>query len=559
MVLLQDVEHSFGGAFSDWNICWGPITPSEPCVFPCLNGGQCTQSESCDCSLYQATGDRCQTVPNPGFEREMTCRTWGQYNFETFDGLYYYFPGRCTYTLLKDCEETTQASIVVQVHNDPGCSSAPYTCQRSVSLFLPWEGEVRLHATNVTYKGQSLQLPHHIHDLQLEQISQYVLVTQQHGFTLAWEGRSGSVYIKLSPEFVGRTCGLCGNFNADVQDDLKTSYGVLTHEIELFGNSWVETEPHEARCPMVPSGFSSPCDSVEAHVLLKVEEVCAMLLDPPFQSCHDFVSPLSYMASCSNDLCMSGPNGDVVCQVFSEYARACAHADHPLHDWRQHIPQCAKQCALGLQYRECISCCPASCNLERTCIDSKLACLDGCYCPDGMIFEDGGCVTPSDCPCEYHGMFYPSGQTLQEECNNCTCVGGVWNCTDYSCPGECSVTGDMYFQSFDGRIYTFPATCQYVLAKSRNSGKFTVTIQNAPCGAVTARQTGNGGEEARYKMSHSSEQRPETSNSQVNRITLSGLADRAVDGFVVRREVKRGTEGVGDLDREKVMRKTGGE
>lgn len=56
-------------------------------------------------------------------------------------------------------------------------------------------------------------------------------------------------------------------------------------------------------------------------------------------------------------------------------------------------------------------------------------------------------------------------------------------------------------------------------------------------------------------MSHSSEQRPETSNSQLNRITLSGLTDRAVDGFVVRREVKRGTGGVGDLDREKVMRK----
>ncbi|XP_068431508.1 otogelin [Clinocottus analis] len=456
---------------------------AEPCSLSCLNGGQCTPSESCDCSLYQATGHRCQTVSNPGFEREMTCRSWGQYNFETFDGLYYHFPGRCTYTLLRDCEETTQASVVVQVHNDPSCHSAPYTCHRSVSLFLPWEGEVRLHATNVTFKGQSLQLPHHIHDLQLERISQYVLVTQQHGFTLAWEGRSGSVYIKLSPEFVGRTCGLCGNFNADVQDDLKTSYGLLTHDVEMFGNSWVEAEPHEARCPMVPSGFPSPCAAVEAHVLLKVEEVCATLLDPPFQSCHDFVSPLSYMASCSNDLCMSGPSGDVVCQVFSEYARACAHADHPLHDWRQHIPHCAKQCPLGLQYRECISCCPASCNLERTCIDSKLACLDGCYCPDGLIYEDGGCVTPSDCPCEYHGLFYPSGQTLQEECSNCTCVGGVWNCTEYSCPGECSVTGDMYFQSFDGRLYTFSATCQYVFAKSRNSGKFTVTIQNAPCGA----------------------------------------------------------------------------
>ncbi|XP_037103954.1 otogelin [Syngnathus acus] len=456
---------------------------SESCSFRCLNGGWCTQSKSCDCSLFQATGHRCQTVPNPGLEREMTCRTWGQYNFETFDGLYYYFPGRCSYTLLKDCEETAQASIVVQVHNDAGCGAEPYSCQRSVSLFLPWEGEIQLHATDVTFKGQSLQLPHHIHNLHLEQISQYVLVKQTQGFTLAWEGHSGSVYIKLSPEFVGRTCGLCGNFNADVQDDLRTSYGVLTHEIEMFGNSWAETEPLQASCPMVPLSFPSPCTAVDVHILLKVEEICLMLLDPPFQSCHDFVSPLSYMASCFNDICSSGPTDDAVCQVFTEYSRACAHADHPLNDWRDHIPQCVKECPEGLQYLECISCCPSSCKLERTCIDSRLTCLDGCHCPDGLIFEDGNCVTPSDCPCESHGVFYPSGQTIQEECNNCTCVAGLWNCTEYNCPGECSVTGDMYFQSFDGRVYTFPATCQYVLVKSRNSRKFTVTIQNAPCGA----------------------------------------------------------------------------
>ncbi|MEQ2261750.1 hypothetical protein XENORESO_015132, partial [Xenotaenia resolanae] len=114
----------------------------------------------------------------------------------------------------------------------------------------------------------------------------------------------------------------------------------LTQNVEMFGNSWMEMEPHQDRCPLVPSAFSSPCAHVDTENLLKVEEVCAVLLDLPFQSCHDIVSPLSYMASCSNDLCMSGPSGDVVCQVFSEYARACAHADHPLHNWRQHIPQC---------------------------------------------------------------------------------------------------------------------------------------------------------------------------------------------------------------------------
>ncbi|XP_031673109.1 otogelin-like [Oncorhynchus kisutch] len=429
----------------------------NPCSFPCLNGGQCVHPESCDCSLYQATGTRCQTVPNPGFEREMACRSWGQYNYESFDGLYYHFPGRCTYTLLRDCEDTSQASILIQVHNDPDCRSSPYSCTRSVSLFLPWEGEIRLHRSKVTFKGQSVQLPHHIHDVELEKISRYVLVTQQHGFTLAWDGHSGSVYIKLSPEWVGRTCGLCGNFNADVQDDLKTSYGVVTEDLSMFGNSWVEEELHQVRCPMVPFMFPSPCASRDPHILL-------------------------VSITLTHTYYWSGPNGDVVCQVFTEYARVCAHADHPLTDWRTHIPQCAMPCPPGLQYKECITCCPVSCNVDRMCIDNKLQCLDGCYCPDDLIYEEGSCVKASDCPCEYHGMVYPSGQTVQEECNNCTCVGGVWNCTEYSCPGECSVTGDMFFHSFDGRMFTFPASCQYVLAKSRNSGKFTVTIQNTPCG-----------------------------------------------------------------------------
>lgn len=38
--------------------------------------------------------------------------------------------------------------------------------------------------------------------------------------------------------------------------------------------------------------------------LQKVMEVCASLLEDPFKSCHEFVSPFPYMASCSNDLCL---------------------------------------------------------------------------------------------------------------------------------------------------------------------------------------------------------------------------------------------------------------
>uniref|UniRef100_A0A3B3RBH6 Otogelin n=1 Tax=Paramormyrops kingsleyae TaxID=1676925 RepID=A0A3B3RBH6_9TELE len=444
----------------------------------------CGHANSCNCSLYQATGIRCQTVPNSGMEREMTCRTWGQYNYETFDGLYYYFPGSCTYTLVRDCEETTQSSIVIQVHNDPDCPRSPYSCARSVSLFLPWEGEIRLKKHDVTFRGQSLQLPHSVHDVELERISQYILVTQPHGFTLAWEGHSSSVYIKMSPEYVGRTCGLCGNFNADVQDDLKTSYGLFTEDLAVFGNSWMDVDPQRAACPLVPSRYPSPCSALDPNTLQKVMEVCASLLEDPFKSCHEFVSPFPYMASCSNDLYLLGKNYDIatLCQVLTEYARACAHAERPLEGWRDHMPQCVVSCPPELIYQECISCCPVSCSVDRLCIDSRLQCLDGCYCGEGEIYKNGSCMKALDCPCEHHGMVYLPGQTIQEECNTCTCLGGLWNCSEHSCPGECSVTGDIHFETFDGRVYTFHATCQYVLAKSRNSGRFTVTIQNTPCG-----------------------------------------------------------------------------
>lgn len=43
------------------------------------------------------------SVPNLGQDRDGICRSWGQHHFETFDGMYYYFPGTCSYILAKDC------------------------------------------------------------------------------------------------------------------------------------------------------------------------------------------------------------------------------------------------------------------------------------------------------------------------------------------------------------------------------------------------------------------------------------------------------------------------
>ncbi|XP_010134914.1 PREDICTED: otogelin [Buceros rhinoceros silvestris] len=448
-------------------------------LFTCFNGGECAYRELCNCSRFNATGPRCQTVYNTGAERDHICRTWGQYNFETFDGLYYYFSGKSTYALVRHTELDGQ-SFSIQVNNDPECHSSPYSCKRSISLFFSGDEQIKM-SSEVTYKGFGVQLPYIIGNVRIQKLSGYFLVRHQYAFTLAWDGTS-AVYIKMAPEYLGKTQGLCGNNNAILQDDLETSYGKVTDDVTEFVESWQENPPQGA--PRWDKSLLNdpPCLTQSHESLQRAYTLCNTLLHPPFAQCHDYVSPLPFMASCTNDLCMSAVDNSTWCRALTEYARACAQAGKPLHGWQMHFQQCVITCPEPLIYNECINCCPVSCHQQSHCMDSELPCIDGCYCPDGLIYENELCVKPMDCPCDYHGNFFEMNSVVYEECNNCTCIGGKWTCTNFTCPAECSVSGDIHFMTFDGRKYTFQATCQYILAKSRTSGAFTVSLQNAPCG-----------------------------------------------------------------------------
>ncbi|NXA25991.1 OTOG protein, partial [Ibidorhyncha struthersii] len=447
--------------------------------FTCFNGGECVYRELCNCSRFNATGPRCQTVYNTGAERDHICRTWGQYNFETFDGLYYYFSGKSTYALVRHTELDEQ-SFSIQVNNDPECHSSPYSCKRSISLFFSGDEQIKI-SREVTYKGFGVHLPYIIGNLHIQKLAGYFLVRHQYAFTLAWDGTS-AVYIKMAPEYLGKTHGLCGNNNAILQDDLETSYGKLTDNVTEFVESWQENPPQGTPNWDKSLLTEPPCLTQSHEFLQRAYALCNILLHTPFEQCHEYVSPLPFMASCTNDLCMSAVDNATWCRALTEYARACAQAGKPLHGWRMHFQQCVITCAEPLTYNECINCCPVSCHQQSQCIDSELPCIDGCYCPDGLIYENGLCVKPMDCPCDYHGSFFEMGSVVYEECNNCTCIGGKWICTNLTCPAECSVSGDIHFMTFDGRKYTFQATCQYILAKSRTSGVFTISLQNAPCG-----------------------------------------------------------------------------
>ncbi|KAG8439516.1 hypothetical protein GDO86_005641, partial [Hymenochirus boettgeri] len=440
------------------------------CLQTCLNGAVCTAAGTCDCETFQAQGKRCQFVPNTGIEREEICKSWGQYNFETFDGIYFYYPGNCSYIFARDCSQPVPlytiwvtcsiSSIVYCILNIPSTSvSATLAHFISFSLFF------------------RLILPQTIDNVFIERLADYILVKTTFGFSLAWDGGTG-VYIKLSEDHKGKPCGLCGNFNGNWSDDLIMQHSEFTEDIAMFANSWYVETPEEPICIPTATNYLNPCSRQSTHEAKFLK--CQVLLQFPFMSCHETIDPYSYIASCMNDLCKQDDD-ETYCRAVMEYARACSHSGYPIRDWRDDFPACTEKCEDNFVHRDCISCCPPTCTYEKECLGSNLHCLDGCYCPDGLILNNGTCVSVTSCPCIYHGTAYPPGSAIEQECSMCVCAGGLWNCTEHECPAECSVVGDAHFTTFDGRYFTFLGTCQYILVKGTGKEKFTITVQKASC------------------------------------------------------------------------------
>lgn len=75
-----------------------------------------------------------------------------------------------------------------------------------------------------------------------------------------------------------------------------------------------------------------------------------------------------------------------------------------------------------------------------------------------LIFEDGVCVKASDCPCEHHGMLYPSGHIIQEDCNN-------WSDIVYEVVYEVYVCSVDHFYCLIARVWGEYGTAQRTTAQ----------------------------------------------------------------------------------------------
>ncbi|TKC43524.1 hypothetical protein EI555_011021, partial [Monodon monoceros] len=282
-------------------------------------------------------------VPNMGSGRDGICKSWGQYHFETFDGIYYYFPGNCSYIFAKDCGNL-EPRYTVWVHNSPKCLGSVYYCYRSISLFFSDQEEIRIYGHEIKNNGISLTLPQTIGQVFIEKLADYILVKTTFGFSLAWDGISG-IYLKLSEEHKGKSCGLCANYNDIQSDDFIIQQEDYTEDIAMFANSWLVQTPDDTKCVPTPSDFPNPCSSgMPAFEAIFFK--CQILLQFPFLSCHEYIDPYLYIASCVNDLCKTHDD-ETYCRAATEYARACSHAGYPIQDWRDDFPACIQCSVVG--------------------------------------------------------------------------------------------------------------------------------------------------------------------------------------------------------------------
>ncbi|XP_074051346.1 SCO-spondin-like [Macrotis lagotis] len=413
---------------SDGCVCPpGTVLLDELCVppelCPCRHNGQLYPPNSTvqeDCNTCVCQGQQWQCT---GHQCGGRCQASGAPHYVTFDGLTFTFPGNCEYLLVREVD----GRFSISAQNLP-CGTSGLTCTKALTIRLGKTIVHMLRGRAVTVNGVSVRPPkiYTGPGLSLRQVGLSLLFTAHLGLSLLWDGGT-RVMIQLVPQFRGRVSGLCGDFDGDAANDLRSRQGVLEPTAELAAHSW----RLNLLCPEPSLGdMPHPC-SVNAHRVGWARAQCGVLLQSLFAPCHMEVPPQKHYEWCVYDACGCDSGGDCecLCSAIATYAEECARHGHHMH-WRSQ-DLCPIQCEGGQVYEACGPVCPPTCQNpapEPVWHCQAVSCVEGCFCPEGTLLHGGVCLEPATCPCEWRGNFFPLGTMLQRDCGNCTCQAGEWNC-----------------------------------------------------------------------------------------------------------------------------------
>lgn len=76
----------------------------------------------------------------------------------------------------------------------------------------------------------------------------------------------------------------------------------------------------------------------------------------------------------------------------------------------------AFKCSNGYEHHECGPEMHAQCSSDLAEHTKAVTCVEGCFCPSGLVEHENTCIKKSQCPCQLNGKVYLPGQETNERC-----------------------------------------------------------------------------------------------------------------------------------------------
>ncbi|XP_047672189.1 alpha-tectorin-like isoform X2 [Tachysurus fulvidraco] len=476
------------------------------CQFHCVCDGtsgfvNCSSSSCQDHDICHAIDGEYGCHPRAS----ATCSASGDPHYTTFDGHTFDFQGTCHYTLATVCNDTLGLPYFqVIARNEPWNG---LSVSITVEVYVNVSGHL-VHVSRDMYgtaeiDSETRNLPAVVDSGRVSVYSngRNTFITTDFGLSVSYDG-SWVVLITVPGNYSGATCGLCGNFNGDSNDDFRLQSGRLSFSAAEFGADW--KVGNETRC----NGCGDSCPQCQDPS--RAQSLCGILTDNqgPLSFCHADVGPLAYYNNCVFDLCLSEHRNDVLCRSIETYVSACQSANVRIYPWRENTT-CPIICPANSHYELCGSDCGHTCtrSINVTC---ERTCREGCFCNEGFVRSGNNCVPVEQCGCSYNGFYFQIGEQFwTEHClqhceclgsNNLHCISTPCSSTEecvirngrlgcYSQMSTCMVTGDPHYYTFDGAVTHFQGTCSYEISQtcgnvSDNGLQFRVVASNMHRGST---------------------------------------------------------------------------
>ncbi|XP_049555738.1 zonadhesin isoform X4 [Orcinus orca] len=425
------------------------------------------------------------------------CHLRNASHYASFDGSYHAVRGTCTYVLVKICHSTVDLPFFKISGKNGKRKDQPHTFylrQVHVDIFNTL---VTLKKDQVLINGTRVTLPATTQIRGVKVISRdgYTVLTINIGVQVKFDG-NGFLEVEIPKAYYEKTCGMCGNFNGEEEDELLMPNDELALDDVMYVDSWQDEEidpncqEDDKKTEAEPQ--EKPNTNCRAADLARAREQCqAAFQAPAWAKCATRVIPSPFLLRCTHSLCESGGLNHALCQSLQAFGAACQAQGIKPPIWRN-SSFCPLDCSAHSTYTTCVPSCPPSCwDPEGQCKGSRVpsTCEEGCVCEPGYVLSGQQCVPRSQCSCrDAQGNSLPAGKSwFSGGCSKrCVCRAGVIQCGPFACPSgsqcqpnkdckdycapekseQCTIYGDPTYRTFDGLSYRFQGRMTYFLIKT---------------------------------------------------------------------------------------------